>query len=70
MGYGSDTDVHGDERTMSDAPVQEAAPHIAPNPFAERGEANAPSTPHQALLEGDAIITNPLDEQQQLAIQR
>ncbi|CAI5733685.1 unnamed protein product [Peronospora destructor] len=68
--YGSDTDVHGEERTMSDSPVQEASPHTAPNPFAERGEATAPSAQHQTLIVGDAIITNPLDEQQQLAIQR
>ena len=67
---GSDTDIHGDERTMSDSPVQKAAPHIAPNPFAERGKANAPSTSHQTLIVGDAFITNPLYEQQQLAIQR
>ena len=67
--YGSDTDVPGEERTTSDSPVQEARPHTAPNPFAERGEANAPLAPHQTPIVGDAIITNPLDEQQQLALQ-
>ena len=29
--YGSDTDVLGEERTMSDSPVQETTPHTAPN---------------------------------------
>ena len=67
--YGSDTDVPSEERTASDLPVQEARPHTAPNPFAERGEANAPLAPHQTPIVGDAIITNPLDEQQQLALQ-
>ena len=66
--YGSDTNVPGEERKTSDSPVQEARPHTAPNPSAERGEANAPLAPHQTLIVGDAIITNPLDEQQQLAI--
>ena len=65
----SDTDVAGKERTTSDSPVQEARPHTAPNPSAERGEANAPLAPHQTTIVGDAIITNPLDEQQQLALQ-
>ena len=39
-------------------------------PFDERGEANAPPAPHQTPIVGDAIITNPPDEQQQLAIQQ
>ena len=49
--------------------MQEARPHTAPNPFAERGEVNAPLASHQTPIVGDAIIINPLDEQQQLAIQ-
>ena len=60
--YGSDTNVPGEERTTSDSPVQEARLHTAPIPFAEHGEANAPLSPHQTPLVGDAIITNPLDE--------
>ena len=34
---GNETDVPGEERTTSNSPVQEARPHTAPNPFAERG---------------------------------
>ena len=69
MDYGSDTNVPVEERTKYDSPVQEARSHTEPNPFAERGEANAPLAPHQTPIMGDAIITNPLDEQQQLALQ-
>ena len=53
--YGSDTSVSGDARTMSDAPMSEVHPPTTLSPFAERD---------------DAIITNPLDEQQELAVQR
>ena len=66
--YGSDTNVSGEERITSDSPEQEARPHTAPNPFAERGESNVPPAPHQTPIVGDANITNPLDEQHQLAI--
>ena len=66
--YGSDTDVPGEERTKSDSPVQKERPHTAPNPFAEHGEANVPLPLHQTPLVGDAIITNPIDEQQQLEL--
>ena len=70
LDYGSDTDIYGEERTRSDSPVKEAAPHTAPNPFAEHGETNASTALAHAPIVGDAIITNPLDEQQQLTIQR
>ena len=53
--YGSDTSVSGDARTTSDAPMSEVHPPTTLSPFAERG---------------DAIINNPLDEQQQLTVQR
>ena len=53
--YGSDTSVPGDARTMSDTPTSEVHPPTALIPFAERD---------------DAIITNPLHEQQELAVQR
>ena len=68
--YGSDTDVRGEERTMYNSPVQEASPHTAPNPFAERSETTALETQHHATDAGEHIITNPLDEQQELIIQR
>ena len=69
VNYGSDTNVPGEDRTTLGSPVQEARPHSAPNSFAERGGANASLAPHQTSIVGDAIITNPLDEQQQLVIQ-
>ena len=68
LDYGSDTNVPGEHSTTFDSPVQEARPHTAPNPFAEHRKANAPLVPHQTPLVGDAIITNPLDAQQQLAL--
>ena len=40
--YGSDTDVLGEESTMSDSPVPEATTHTAPNSLAECGETTAP----------------------------
>ena len=53
--YGSDTSLAGDARTMSDTPMSEVHPPTTLSPFTERD---------------DAIITNPLDEQQELAVQR
>uniref|UniRef100_M4B5S0 Uncharacterized protein n=1 Tax=Hyaloperonospora arabidopsidis (strain Emoy2) TaxID=559515 RepID=M4B5S0_HYAAE len=55
MDYGSDTSVSGDARTMSDTPMSEVHPPTTLSPFAEHN---------------DAIITNPLDEQQALAVHR
>ena len=66
--YGSDTDVRGEERTMSNSPVQEASPHTAPNPLAERGETTALEAQHHTTDAGEHIITNPLDEQQELIL--
>uniref|UniRef100_M4BQA2 Uncharacterized protein n=1 Tax=Hyaloperonospora arabidopsidis (strain Emoy2) TaxID=559515 RepID=M4BQA2_HYAAE len=53
--YGSNTSIAGDARTMSDTPMSEVRPPTTLSPFAERDE---------------VIVTNPLDEQQQLAVQR
>ena len=53
--YGSDTSVLGDARTKSDTPMSEVHPPTSLSPLAERD---------------DAIITNPLDEQQKLAGQQ
>ena len=68
MDYGSDTGVHGDERTLSNPPVPELRPLSAPNPFAERGKTTAPIAQHHATNAGEHIITNPLDEQQELIL--
>ena len=68
MDYSSDTNVPVEERATYDSPVQEAPPHTAPNPFDEHGEANASTALAQAPIVGDAIITNPLDAQQHLAL--
>ena len=68
--YGSNTSVPGDARKMSDTPMSEVHPPTTLSPFAERNDANAPLAPHSTLGSDDAIITNPLDEQQELAVQR
>ena len=72
LDYGSDTEVQEeDERTFSNLPpVREVRSHPAPNPFVERGDTTAPLAPHQSFDADGNIITNPLDEQQQLVIQR
>ena len=68
MDYGSDTSVPGDTRTMSDTPMPEVQTPTTLSPFAERDDANAPLAPHSTPGSDDAIITNPLDEQQELAV--
>uniref|UniRef100_A0AAV1T1A1 Uncharacterized protein n=1 Tax=Peronospora matthiolae TaxID=2874970 RepID=A0AAV1T1A1_9STRA len=68
--YGSDTSVRGDTGTMSGSLMPEAQPSNTPNPFAERGGASAPPAQHAASGSDETIITNPLDEQQQLLVQR
>ena len=50
--------------------MQEASPHTAPNPFAERSETTALETQHHATDAGERIITNLLDEQQELILHR
>uniref|UniRef100_A0AAV1VFB2 Uncharacterized protein n=1 Tax=Peronospora matthiolae TaxID=2874970 RepID=A0AAV1VFB2_9STRA len=64
--YGSDTSVQGDTGTMSGSLMPEAQLSNTPNPFAERGGASAPPAQHAASGSDETIITNPLDEQQQL----
>uniref|UniRef100_M4BJ96 Uncharacterized protein n=1 Tax=Hyaloperonospora arabidopsidis (strain Emoy2) TaxID=559515 RepID=M4BJ96_HYAAE len=53
--YGSDTSLAGDARTMSDTPMSEIHPPTSLGPFADPDE---------------VIVTNPLDEQQELSVQR
>uniref|UniRef100_A0AAV1TLP1 Uncharacterized protein n=1 Tax=Peronospora matthiolae TaxID=2874970 RepID=A0AAV1TLP1_9STRA len=66
--YGSDTSVRGDTRTMSGSLMPEAQPSNTPNLFAELGHASAPPAQHAASGSDETIITNPLDEQQQLLV--
>uniref|UniRef100_A0AAV1VNZ8 Uncharacterized protein n=1 Tax=Peronospora matthiolae TaxID=2874970 RepID=A0AAV1VNZ8_9STRA len=68
--YGSDTSVRGDTGTMSGSLMPEAQLSNTPNPFAERGGTSAPPAQHAASGSDETIITNPLDEQQQLLVQR
>uniref|UniRef100_A0AAV1T4L6 Uncharacterized protein n=1 Tax=Peronospora matthiolae TaxID=2874970 RepID=A0AAV1T4L6_9STRA len=68
--YGSDTSVRGDTGTTSGSLMPEAQLSNTPNPFAERGGASAPSAQHAASGSDETIIANPLDEQQQLLVQR
>ena len=68
MGYGSDYSVHGEEGIVSNPPMTDARPHSAPNQFAKRGEANAPLAKHRYTYSRETIITNSLDEHQQLII--
>uniref|UniRef100_A0AAV1U8F6 Uncharacterized protein n=1 Tax=Peronospora matthiolae TaxID=2874970 RepID=A0AAV1U8F6_9STRA len=66
--YGSDTSVRGDTGTMSGSLMPEAQPLNTPNPFAERGGASAPPAQYAASGSDKTIITNPLDEQQQMLV--
>ena len=68
--YGSNTDVLGEKRIFFNSPVQEATPHTAPNPFSDRGETTALKAQNHARYAGGCIITNLLDEQQELSLQR
>uniref|UniRef100_A0AAV1TJM2 Uncharacterized protein n=1 Tax=Peronospora matthiolae TaxID=2874970 RepID=A0AAV1TJM2_9STRA len=68
--YGSDTSVRGDAGTMSGSLMPEAQLLNTPNPFAERGGASAPPAQYAASGSDETLITNPLDEQQQLLVQR
>ena len=52
---GSDTSLAGDAMTMSDTPMSQVHPPTTLSPFAERD---------------DVIVTSPLDEQQELAVQQ
>uniref|UniRef100_A0AAV1UDA6 Uncharacterized protein n=1 Tax=Peronospora matthiolae TaxID=2874970 RepID=A0AAV1UDA6_9STRA len=68
--YGSDTSVHGDAGTISDSPMPEAQPSYTPNLFSERGDVSAPLAQRSASGSDENIITNPLDEQQQMLVQQ
>uniref|UniRef100_A0AAV1UEE9 Uncharacterized protein n=1 Tax=Peronospora matthiolae TaxID=2874970 RepID=A0AAV1UEE9_9STRA len=68
--YGSDNSVRGDTGTTSGSLMPEAQPSNIPNPFAERGDASAPPAQHAASGSDETIIANPLDEQQELLVQR
>uniref|UniRef100_A0AAV1TUL9 Uncharacterized protein n=1 Tax=Peronospora matthiolae TaxID=2874970 RepID=A0AAV1TUL9_9STRA len=68
--YGSDTSVHVDTGTISDSLMPEAKPSNAPNPFSERGDASAPLAQHSTSGSDETIITNPLDELEQLLVQQ
>uniref|UniRef100_A0AAV1V6P6 Uncharacterized protein n=1 Tax=Peronospora matthiolae TaxID=2874970 RepID=A0AAV1V6P6_9STRA len=68
--YGSDTSVRGDTGTTSGSLMPEAQLSNTPNPFAERGGASAPPAQRAASGFDETIIANPLDEQQQLLVQR
>ena len=70
LDYGSDVDVHGDERTLSNPPVSEARPFSAPNSLVERIETIALMTRRHAINAGEHIITNPLEKQQALVLQQ
>uniref|UniRef100_A0AAV1T260 Uncharacterized protein n=1 Tax=Peronospora matthiolae TaxID=2874970 RepID=A0AAV1T260_9STRA len=68
--YGSDTSVRGDTGTMSGSLMPGAQISNTLNPFAECGGASAPPAQYAASGSDETIITNPLDEQQQLLVQR
>ena len=68
--YGSKTNAHGDEGTLSSLPVPEVRPLTATNPFVKRGETTAPVAQHHATDTGERIITNLFDEQQELVLQQ
>ena len=63
--YGSDTSVSGDASTMSDTTISEVHPPPTLSSFSDRDDANAPLAPHSTPGSDDAIITHPLDKQQQ-----
>uniref|UniRef100_A0AAV1TS87 Uncharacterized protein n=1 Tax=Peronospora matthiolae TaxID=2874970 RepID=A0AAV1TS87_9STRA len=68
--YGGDTSVRGDTGTMSGSLMPVAQPSNIPNLFTERGDASAPPAQHAASGSDETFITNLLDEQQQLLVQR
>ena len=68
--YGSDTNVHGDEGTLFNPTLPDKRPLTAPNPFVERGETTVPVAQRHETGAGERIITKPIDEQQELTLQR
>ena len=55
-------------RQEDEAPRGPDKTRRAPNPFPERGVADALATMHRMLDRDSDIITNPLDEEQEMAI--
>uniref|UniRef100_A0AAV1UDA4 Uncharacterized protein n=1 Tax=Peronospora matthiolae TaxID=2874970 RepID=A0AAV1UDA4_9STRA len=70
LDFGSDTSVRVDTGTIFGSLMPVAQPSNTPNPFAERGGASAPPAQYAASGSDETVITNPLDEQQQLLVQR
>ena len=70
MGYDSVSSVPGDDGISSHSAVSEARPLTAPNRFVERGETTAPGAQRHRTYADENIITKPLDEQQELILQR
>ena len=70
VNYGSDTRVPGDDGISSHSAVSEDRPLTAPNLFVERGETTAPGAQHHTTDADENMITNPLDEQQELILKR
>ena len=66
--YGIDTSVPIDDGIPSHFAVSEARPLQEPNPFDERGETTAPGEQHHTTHADENIITNPLDEQQEIIL--
>ena len=64
MNYGSDVESKGS------TPVHDDRPKQAPNPFPKRRATDALTALHRTVGMGMAIITNPLDEQQEQVIQQ
>ena len=64
---GSDISIHCEEEALFNPYAIELNNHTAPNPFAERGQANELSAQHQTTDFSDAFTTNSLDEQQRLS---
>ena len=70
--YGSDTSVQGDTGTMSDtsSPMPEALPPITQASPSGHYDVNTPQAQHPMLGSDENIITNLLDERQELVVQQ
>ena len=64
MDYGSDVE------SKFSTPVRDDVSRHAPNPFPERRAADALTALHTTPDMGSAIITNPLDEEQEKVLQQ
>ena len=70
VNYGSDTNFHGYDGISCRSAVSNARPLTAPNSYVKRGETTAPRAQDHTTDSDENIITNPLDEQQELIFQR